>query len=81
MQHLFARTERLGYRVRITDAAKQRLAAMGYEARYGVRSLKRTLLDNVEEPLSALIIEGRLHAGGTVVVESDKAQGVKLRVA
>ena len=81
LQDFFARTERLGYRVRITDAAKQRLAAMGYEARYGVRSLKRTLLDNVEEPLSALIIEGRLHAGGTVVVESEKAQGVKLRVA
>ncbi len=81
LQDFFARTERLGYRVRITDTAKQRLAAMGYEARYGVRSLKRTLLDNVEEPLSALIIEGRLHAGGTVVVESDKTRGVKLRVA
>lgn len=81
LQDFFTRTERLGYRVRITDTAKQRLAAMGYEARYGVRSLKRTLLDNVEEPLSTLIIEGRLHTGGTVVVESDKTRGVKLRVA
>ena len=77
----FARTCRLGYKVKITDGAKRRLAAMGYEPRYGVRSLKRTLTDNVEEPLSSLILDGKLRMGDTVVVESDKARGVRLRVA
>ena len=77
LQGLFERTRRLGYKVKITDGAKRRLAAM----RYGVRSLKRTLMDNVEEPLSTLIIDGKLHEGDTVVVESDKSHGVKLRVA
>ena len=81
LQGLMARTGRLGYKVKITEGAKRRLAAMGYESRYGVRSLKRTLMDNVEEPLSALIIDGKLHEGDTVVVESDKGHGVKLRVA
>ncbi len=81
LEGFFARTERLGYRVRITDTAKRRLASMGYEARYGVRSLRRTLTDNVEEPLSSLIIDGGLREGDTVVVESDKAGGVRLRVA
>ena len=81
LQGLLNRTKRLGYKVKITEGAKRRLAAMGYESRYGVRSLKRTLMDNVEEPLSALIIDGKLHEGDTVVVESDKAHGVKLRVA
>ena len=81
LQGLMARTGKLGYKVKITDGAKRRLAAMGYESRYGVRSLKRTLMDNVEEPLSALIIDGKLHEGDTIVVESDKARGVKLRVA
>ena len=81
LQGLFERTRRLGYKVKITDGAKRRLAAMGYESRYGVRSLKRTLMDNVEEPLSTLIIDCKLHEGDTVVVESDKSHGVKLRVA
>ena len=81
LQGLFERTRRLGYKVKITDGAKRRLAAMGYESRYGVRSLKRTLMDNIEEPLSTLIIDGKLHEGDTVVVESDKSHGVKLRVA
>ncbi|MEG1701081.1 MAG: ATP-dependent Clp protease ATP-binding subunit [Alistipes sp.] len=78
---LFDRTQRLGYKVKVTDSAKRRLASMGYESRYGARALKRTLMDQVEEPLSTLIIDGKLHAGDTVVVESDRAQGVKLRVA
>ena len=81
LQGLLNRTKKLGYKVKITEGAKRRLAAMGYESRYGVRSLKRTLMDNVEEPLSSLIIDGKLHEGDTVVVESDKAHGVKLRVA
>ncbi len=38
------------------------------------RSLKRTLMDHVEDPLSALIIDGQLHEGDTVVVEADKAR-------
>ena len=81
LQGLLNRTKKLGYKVKITEGAKRRLAAMGYESRYGVRSLKRTLMDNVEEPLSTLIIDGKLHEGDTVVVESDKSHGVKLRVA
>ena len=81
LQGLLNRTKKLGYKVKITEGAKRRLAAMGYESRYGVRSLKRTLMDNVEEPLSSLIIDGKLHEGDTVIVESDKGRGVKLRVA
>jgi len=66
LRRLLARTQRLGYKVEISAEAKRRLAVMGYEARYGVRSLKRTLLDNVEEPLSTLIIEGRVNEGAKV---------------
>ena len=38
-------------------------------------------MDNVEEPLSKMSIDGKLHEGDTGVVESDKSHGVKLRVA
>ncbi|HIW66441.1 MAG TPA: ATP-dependent Clp protease ATP-binding subunit [Candidatus Alistipes intestinipullorum] len=81
LRELLERSARLGYRVKVTDGAKRRLAAMGYEPRYGVRALKRTLADQVEEPLSGLIIAGRLKEGDTVVIESDRGRGVRLRVA
>lgn len=81
LKEILRRSARLGYRVKVTEAAKRRLAAIGYEPRYGVRALRRTLADHVEEPLSGLIIDGRLKEGDTVVVESDRGRGVRLRVA
>ena len=75
------RAERMGYRLRITGRARRRLAELGYEARYGARALRRTLTDEVEVPLSELIVEGRLREGDTVVVESDRGRGIRLRVA
>ncbi len=78
---LLARTERLGYTVRITDSAKRRLAELGYESRYGVRSLKRTLCEKIEEPLSGLVVDERVHRGDTVFVEADAQGDVVLRVA
>lgn len=81
LQELLRRSARLGYRVKVTDGAKRRLAALGYEARYGARALKRTLSDRVEEPLSELIVGGSLKEGDTVVVEADRRRGIRLRVA
>ncbi len=72
----------IGYSLRITDSAKQTLAEMGYSADYGARSLKRTLSDRVEMPLSQLIVDGTVRLGDTVVVEKAKSVAdVKLRVA
>ena len=80
LQGLFTRTGRLGYKIKVTEGAKRRLTSMGYEARYGVRSLRRTLAEQVEEPLSTLILDGKLRTGDTVVVESDRSRGIRLRV-
>ena len=80
LKTLFARVERMGYSIRITPEARRALAEKGYEERYGARSLKRTLTNEVEEPLSTLIIEGRLHEGDSVIVEQTE-QGITLNVA
>ncbi len=81
LEGLIGRVRSLGFRLKVTDRARRRLAAMGYEVRYGVRALRRTLQEHVEGPLSALLVEGSLRAGDTVVVESDRREGVRLRVA
>ncbi|MBR4995061.1 MAG: ATP-dependent Clp protease ATP-binding subunit [Alistipes sp.] len=70
LKKLLARTDNLGYKVIITRDARQLLARLGYEARYGARALRRTLLDRIEEPLSALIIDGQLQSGGSVTIDA-----------
>ena len=80
LKEILARAERLGYTILITPEAKHSLAKMGYEERYGARALKRTLTEEVEEPLSTLIIEGKLRQGDTLIVEHSE-RGVSLKVA
>jgi ATP-dependent Clp protease ATP-binding subunit ClpA len=49
---------------------------MGYDPQYGVRALKRTILDTVEEPLAALIVAGE--AATAVKIDCAKEGGVRL---
>ena len=78
---LTARAAALGYTLRITPRAKERLATLGYQERYGARALKRTLTDQIEEPMAQLIVEGRLSEGDTLLIEGDRKAGIRLRVA
>jgi ATP-dependent Clp protease ATP-binding subunit ClpC len=62
------RAAALGYRTTMTTGAKDFLARVGYEPRYGVRSLRRALLEHVEEPFAELIVGGQAHAGDRITV-------------
>jgi ATP-dependent Clp protease ATP-binding subunit ClpC len=74
LDELAARAMSLGVKLSTTVCARKRLAEMGYDPRYGVRALKRTILDTVEEPLAALLIAGEV---SEVQVECAK-EGIKL---
>jgi ATP-dependent Clp protease ATP-binding subunit ClpC len=80
IESILSRAKKIGLDVEITPTARKLLATMGYESKYGVRALRRTLLDKVEEPLSALIIEQGLAAGGSVIVDGIDEQ-ITLKVA
>ncbi len=66
LANLADRAGKLGYRLKASPKARKQLAGMGYEPRYGVRSLKRTILDHVEEPLAQMIVSGQIADGDTV---------------
>ncbi|MCD8071963.1 MAG: ATP-dependent Clp protease ATP-binding subunit, partial [Alistipes sp.] len=70
LKGLTQRANSMGYSLNVTPKARKTLANLGYEPRYGVRSLKRTILDLVEEPIAQLIVGGRLQSGDTIRVES-----------
>ena len=77
LENLRRRAEVLGISITVSEGARRRLARMGYEERYGVRSLKRKILDSVEEPMARMIVEGDLSAGDMLAVE-DADDGLKL---
>lgn len=64
----------LGYSIEVSREAKQELVRQGYDLHYGVRSLKRTILDQVEDPIAELILTGEVQDGSHIAVHFDKDQ-------
>ena len=69
--------------VELTEAAKDELAAVGYDPEFGARPLKRALQKHVQNPLADAILSGRLGRGdharvdlqdGEFLVESSSPQ-------
>ncbi|MCM3086945.1 ATP-dependent Clp protease ATP-binding subunit [Bhargavaea ginsengi] len=56
----------------ITEAAKERIAADGYDPEYGARPLRRALQKNVEDRLSEELLRGEVLAGHKVVFDVDE---------
>jgi ATP-dependent Clp protease ATP-binding subunit ClpC len=82
LRGLVERAEKLGYKLDISEAAKRELASLGYEPEYGVRSLKRTILERIEEPLAQMIVTGEIHPGETVdIVHSGESIELLAKVA
>ena len=77
----YKRIDALGYRLSITDAAKQFIADKGYDNQYGARPLKRAIQTYVEDPLSELMLKHEGMAEGTEMVIDVDGDNVKARLA
>jgi ATP-dependent Clp protease ATP-binding subunit ClpB len=54
----------------LTDAAKEKIAEVGWDPAYGARPLKRALQRLVENPLSLALLEGGFEEGDTIRVDA-----------
>lgn len=70
LEQILGRASKMGIYVAVSAEARRLLATMGYDSRYGARALRRTLIEEIEEPLSQLIIERELSAGVNIRVEN-----------
>ena len=69
MKHLSFRLEEMGVKIELTAEAKAWLAKKGYDPDFGARPLKRTLVKEVETPVSRMLIAGDLPAGATLKID------------
>ena len=60
--------------ITMSETAKRHLIRKGYDAHYGVRSLKRALLDWIEDPLAERIISGKIHPNDKILIECRKGE-------
>ncbi len=55
-------------RIHLSDAARDRLAAAGFDPVYGARPLKRAIQQQVENPLAQEILQGKFQPGDVIAV-------------
>ena len=66
---LYKRVEALGYKLSITDEAKEFIAKNGYDKQFGARPLRRAIQQHLEDGISELIVEEKIKEGETISTE------------
>jgi ATP-dependent Clp protease ATP-binding subunit ClpC len=69
---LFGRINGLGYKIELTDNAKEVIADRGYDENFGARPLKRAIQKYLEDPIAEEILKGELAEGDILEVDFDK---------
>ncbi|AXA90148.1 ATP-dependent chaperone ClpB [Massilia sp. YMA4] len=64
------RLKRMEMDLQVTDAALHKIAEAGYDPVYGARPLKRAIQQQIENPLSKLILEGRFGPKDTIAIDA-----------
>jgi len=70
LKYLETRLQSMDMAIRFTDAAVSELAKAGFDPVYGARPLKRAIQQQVENPLSKLILEGYFGPKDTIVADA-----------
>ena len=65
------RLKEKGINIKVSARARSKLVEEGYSEEFGARPLKRVIRKLVEDRLSEEILQGKITAGGTVIVDED----------
>lgn len=69
---LFNRVTNLGYKVELTEKAKDFLSEKGYDQQYGARPLNRAIQKYLEDPVAEEILKGDLREGDTLMADHEE---------
>jgi len=68
------RLERMDMALEVTDAALQQIAEAGFDPVYGARPLKRAIQQQIENPLSKAILEGKFGPKDRILIDADHGE-------
>ncbi len=71
LEKLFSRITDLGYKVKLTEKAKDFLSEKGYDPQYGARPLNRAIQKYLEDPVAEEILKGDIQEGDTIQADWD----------
>ncbi|SMO38556.1 ATP-dependent Clp protease ATP-binding subunit ClpC [Saccharicrinis carchari] len=72
LKGLYARVESLGYKLALTEKAKDYIASKGFDISYGARPLKRAIQKYLEDEMAEVIIQASISEGDIIKVDYDE---------
>jgi ATP-dependent Clp protease ATP-binding subunit ClpC len=76
LKGLFERVFMLGYKIKITPAAKDFITEKGFDINFGARPLKRAIQKYLEDPMAEVIIKSSVAEGDVINVSYNKKKDV-----
>jgi len=81
LKGLYSRVQDLGYKIKISTAAKDFITDKGYDPKFGARPLKRAIQKYLENKMAEAIIKSELSEGDTISIGySKKADEITIKV-
>lgn len=71
MKEIWAQLEEKGIKGKMTEAAGDRLAEVGYDPKYGARPLRREIRKNIEDKLADMYLDGQLTNASGITIDYD----------
>ncbi len=72
LKGLYSRIDQMGYKIKVTEKAKDFLLEKGWDPHFGARPLKRAIQKYIEDELAEEIIKTKLAEGDLIKVDFDK---------
>ena len=69
LKGLFGRVTAMGYKLELTNEAKDFIADKGYDVQFGARPLKRAIQRFLEDELADIVLGGELVEGDTILMD------------
>lgn len=73
LKDLLIRTENAGYKLQLSEEAKNFVADKGFDPQYGARPLKRAIQQYIEDPLAEAIVSGKFKLGDKILIDVAKS--------
>jgi ATP-dependent Clp protease ATP-binding subunit ClpC len=77
---ILPRLEGLGYKIKVSQDLKEKIAENGFDPKFGARPIKRMLQKYVEDTLADLMVQGKIEDGSTVTLSYDPIKEEKMQI-
>ena len=74
LKKFITRVEKIGYKLKVSDAAKDFIADKGYDSKYGARPLNRAIQKHIEDLVAEHVVGNTIKEGDLVSIDKNKKE-------